>query len=292
MITTATLGGLVTLLAWGWCDFLMARLGRKFGAVLTNAVIHFVQVIVLTRFAVWADVDMSLGMPVLAVAGIALLLTVAYAAYIKALSRGVTGVVAPLGNAYGFVTIVISVFVLGYELSWWHVVALLSIVVGVVLAVSGHVLSATGAARRTVAGFAVLAAGLWGVGFSLLDLAIRYFEWIELVTWIAIFTTTFSILAGVFMRSARLSARQTVVSSNRMAVAMLLLAGLLLGAGSLALIASTEWTGSAVIPAVIASASPLITAAMAYAIDKERLSLRQRFGAIVIIASVLVLNTT
>jgi uncharacterized membrane protein len=60
--------------------------------------------------------------------------------------------------------------------------------------------------------------------------------------------------------------------------------------GSIAFYLGAGYSGSVVIPAVIASASPLVTSLMAHIKDKEKLSVYKRIGALVIVLGLMLLN--
>ena len=60
--------------------------------------------------------------------------------------------------------------------------------------------------------------------------------------------------------------------------------------GSIGFYIGAESGSSVIIPAVIASASPLVTSFMAHIKDGERLSLYKRIGAIIIVLGLMLLN--
>ena len=63
-----------------------------------------------------------------------------------------------------------------------------------------------------------------------------------------------------------------------------------MGGGSIAFYLGIESTGSVVIPVVIASTSPLVTSIAARFVDKEKLTVIQRFGAVIIVLGIIGLN--
>lgn len=212
----------------------------------------------------------------------------AYVSYIHAFSRGPSGIVAPLGNSYAIYTLIIGVVVFGYDLMFWQVMLLGVIILGSIgLTYQKQSSGESNTGHGHAVWWAAVAAVLWGVGFALLDIVIPHYQWHEMLLVVSIVSALFSLVGSVLTRKA---VRHTKKSPAKFTNGTLLWAGLLLGTGSITLLAAADMSEGVVIPAVLASASPLVTAWLAWLLDKERLKAYQRVSAVVIVAGIMLLS--
>ena len=140
--------------------------------------------------------------------------------------------------------------------------------------------------RGSAVFYAVITMLCWGIGFASLDAVVDTFTWYQLVFLLSLFTTALSFLYYFWAHRA-LPKWQSLKYKNAKYAWH---AGLLLTMGTIAFFAASEYAGSVVIPAVIASAAPLVTSFVAYARDGEKLSLYKRIGAVVVILGLMLLN--
>jgi drug/metabolite transporter (DMT)-like permease len=200
---------------------------------------------------------------------------------------GPMGVAAPVANSYAAVTLVLSLLVFGVVLSYQAVFALILVIAGAVLLSSDRTLFQGRVLHSKTVKTASVSMLAWGIGFAIINVVVEDNEWHAVLFVISLFMSIFAgilMLARVPMKAREASKLFSL--ANRSA----LIAGLLLTTGSVAFYLAASKGGSVVIPAVIASASPLITSAAAYLFDRERLSVVNRFGAVIVVLGIVILN--
>jgi drug/metabolite transporter (DMT)-like permease len=69
-----------------------------------------------------------------------------------------------------------------------------------------------------------------------------------------------------------------------------LVAGTILTLGGIAFYIGADRSGNVLIPAVIASAAPLVASLLSAIIDKERINVVKRIGAVIVVAGIVLLN--
>jgi len=286
MILIATIGGLLTLLFWGLSDYFAGKSGQKVDAYLTSLVVQAMGLIFLVPIILWYGLSISISTSLIVVVIISLLLTFAYIFFIKSLASGPFGVAAPLANSYAFITLLLGLLFLQFQVSALQLFALVIIIVGVVvLAVDRATLDYKNLRGSTIY-FAAITALLWGGAFALIETMIDEFAWYELLFMISVLVTTFSFLFYVAIRRRIPTWNDIKYKSMKHAWR----GGALLSFGAIAFFVAAERSGSVVIPAVIASASPLVTSFLAFWRDEEKLPLYKRVGAVIIILGLIVLN--
>jgi len=132
--TTGLLLGLSAALAWGVTDVLGTLAGRRIGSLRTTAISDLVSLAVLAALFVATgsrlpdDPAVALG-----ALGIGAVAGVAYLAFYTALRHGPLSVVSPVVSLYGGLTVVLSVLLLGEQLSAGQAVGAIVATVGVAL---------------------------------------------------------------------------------------------------------------------------------------------------------------
>jgi len=286
MILIATIGGLLTLLFWGLSDYFTGKSGQEVDVYLTNLVVQLMGVIFLLPIVLWYGLSISISTSLVVVIIISLLLTIAYIFFIKSLASGPFGVAAPVANSYAFITLLLGLIFLQFQVSPLQLFALVTIIVGVIaLAVDRATLDYKNFRGSTIY-FAAITALFWGVAFALIETVIDAFAWYELLFMISILVTAFSFIFYIVIRKRVPIWNDIKYKSMKYAWH----SGVLLSLGAIAFFVAAERSGSVVIPAVIASASPLVTSFMAYWRDEEKLPLHKRIGAVVIILGLMLLN--
>lgn len=286
MILVITLLSIVTLLFWGLSDYFAGRSGRKLNIFVANFVLQTSGLLIITPIVILNGLSIT-TFDATIIFFACILFVIAYTSYIKALSIGPMGVAAPIGNSYSAITLVLSLFLFGVVLSSEIIFALILIIIGVVLLSSDKTIIKGKFLYSKTAFLASIAMFAWGIGFAVQNVVIDRNEWYEVL-----FPTSLSmsIISGVFLLykvpEKTKEAFKLFSKINRTA----LFSGLLLTTGSTAFYLAASKEGNLVIPAVITSASPLITSLVANIIDKEKLSLMNRVGAVVVVLGLVLLN--
>jgi uncharacterized membrane protein len=110
--------GLSAALAWGLTDISAALAARRIGGLATVAGVQVIGFVVLLAFAIVTEGAIPFD-PAVAPQAVALgvLAAVGYISFFTALGRGPIAVVSPVGSAYGGLTVVLAVVLLGEQLS-------------------------------------------------------------------------------------------------------------------------------------------------------------------------------
>lgn len=285
MLLTATILSTFTLLAWGLSDFLAGKGSKDLTPSLANFVIQ------LVGYPLTLSLVIYYGYPELSLENILLFLfiaglfTLAYISMIKGLAIGPVGVVAPLANSYAAVTLVFAILFLGFQLKLVPAIAFLVIIAGgMLLSFEKSRKKVTLKESAIVAG--LLAAFLWGMGFGFLEPQADRMEWYHVL----FFLHTFMVAIASFMLLGAHKNNTHNVFKEIIRHKLAVIAGILLTFGSITFFIAIQGLGSVVVPAVIASASPLATSFFAAVYDKERLRLYQHIGALMVIVGIIILN--
>lgn len=282
----ATLGGLVTLVCWGVSDYLTGEGGKRIDAYLLNLLIQGLAVVLWLPFALWYGLPALEYGPLFIVAMMAASFTIASIAIIKALAIGPFGITAPIANSYPLVTLFIGLGFLGLELSPYRLLALLAIVAGVIMLSVNRDTFDYRKFHRSASGISIIAAIFFGIGFALYDLVIDEYTWLQFVFILNVFMVLYAF--PLFLAIHKRFPKRTEILHPDIRYAWGISLLVIVGGGIL--FAVSEYAGSVVIPAVVASASPLVTSFLAYAYDGERLTLYKRIGAVVIVLGLMALN--
>lgn len=286
-ILIATAGGLGALIFWGISDWLASKNSKAHSPSQVNLAIQASSA--LLTVVIWLLMRESLpsGYSILLLSLVGALFTAAYLCFIKALSIGQAGVVVPLSNTYPLLILLLTFLFLTLTFTTLQLAAIAVIVVGAIL-LSFEKVTQHGLRKqltREVA-YALGAAVFWGVGFFLVGTVVGELSWVVVLGVISVSMTLF---AGciVAMRH-RHDLASVFLSTSRNTIG--LVAGLALVAGSIAFYMSAELSGSVLVPAVIACASPLMTSVLAAVFDKEKIIPAKRIGAILVVIGVMLLN--
>jgi drug/metabolite transporter (DMT)-like permease len=110
-VLVATIAGLVAALCWGTSDWLAARGAKKLSPIAMNfgtQISSFTLAIVI--WLVWQP-QLPAGSQLLRIIVASTLITSAFLVFIKALSSGAVGIIAPIGNSYPLITILLAVLI-------------------------------------------------------------------------------------------------------------------------------------------------------------------------------------
>jgi len=273
------------LLLWGLGDYLLGKSGLERDVQLTNVIQSIVGIVVMLPLGVAFGFTFNLQ-ALLIISFIAFLSAAAYDCYIRAFSIGSFGVVAPIANSYPVVTVFIGLVFLAVPLSLVQLLSLAIIIAGVfMLSIDrGFSFRVFLLERSTL--LALGAALGWGTGFILFDLVIATVSWFELYFFLAIFQSFFALIFYIVGKRSLPPLRDFYYDRAHYAWK----AGLLLSAGFAIFFVAISLLGTVVIPAVIASASPLVICFLAYFKDGEHLSLSKKLGVVSIVIGIMLLN--
>jgi len=286
MTLVATIAGFITLLFWGAGDYFTGKSGQKGNAYLTNLIVQTASLLIFTPIMFWHGFYLPDAKELALTALVAAMFTLAFISFVKALSIGPFGVASPLSNSYSFITLVISIIFLGFQISQIKLLVLVSIILGVMLLAIDRTTFHIRSFHGSTVYFSLFTAVLWGIGFSIADIILKELTWYQFLFFINLFTVIFGFL---YYRKALGSFPDWREFQYRYAPEAWL-AGLLLTVGSASLFMATEYTGSVVVPAVIGSAAPLVTSLIARVTDREQLSTFKRLGAFLVVIGLMLLN--
>lgn len=286
MIIIATLGGLGGLLFWGLSDYFSGKSGQHSNVLLTNLVVQSIGLAILLPIVVWFGLPLKLNSALLLVVASATFFTIANIAFIKAMAIGPFGVAAPIGNSYALITLFAGIAFFELAFSTLQFFALIIIVLGVILLAIDRTTFDYKKLRGSTIFFALITMVSWGLAFVFVEPIVNQFAWHQLLFLLGIFIVLLSFVFYLVVYKTLPSWKILKYSSMPQAWK----AGIFVVAGAISFFSASDYAGSVVIPAVIASASPLVTSFMAYIRDKERLALYKRVGAIIIVLGLILLN--
>ncbi len=286
MFLVATIGGIMALFFLGLSDYLAGKSGQEKDEYLTTFIIQIATPFLLLPMVLLSGEPIVIGMPFFVVMIVTLFFTIAYISFVKALSIGPFGVVAPLGNSYALVTLIIGIVFLQLQISIMQFFSLLIIIFGVIILSVERKLFNFKKIKGSALSLAMITMFFWGIGFALIDIIIDIYPWYQLLFLIGIFMSLFTFLYYIVVHKT--FPKWETMKYKNMTYAWK--GGLLAAFGMIAFFIGAEQGGSVVIPAVIASASPLVTSFMAHITDKEKLSVYKRIGAVIIVLGLMLLN--
>lgn len=285
-VLIATIAGLITALCWGTGDWLTAKSSKKLDPYAINFVVQAIGAAIMVVVMLVSHTALPSTHLLLVILAIAVLFSASYLLFIKALSSGAVGIIVPLANGYPVITLTLAVVVLDNTFSANQIIAMLAIVLGAVLLAYEKNHANIPAHKFHRATFlAVTAASMWGVGFFLVDTIAQEVSWQALTGFMDIFMLG---IAGILLMVTNRS--KALVSSKRAFVSSASVAGLMFVAGSMAFYFGTDHAGSVVIPTVISAGGPLVASILGAVVDKEKIGVLKRAGALVVIAGIIALN--
>ena len=287
MISFITLGGIITLFAWGAADYCAGKSGRvKQDPLLSNIVLRFIFALIIIPVFVFSGQSLPLIQPALYLIGSSLLFNAAYIFFIQAFSKGKFGVVTPIGNSYALITLLIGVVVFGASLTTLQITASILIVAGIIVLSLARTTLQNKRTKTSAILWAMAAMFSWGFGFSLLEPAASALTWPQFLVVLAVLGLFFSFVLYSVIQKRPPPWNELRYSHTHYAW----LAGAFMAIGAISLYISIDLGESVVIPVVLASASPLGTFLIAHIREKERLSSLGRVGAMIVVVGVILLN--
>ncbi len=286
-VLTASIFGVITLFLWGTGSWLLAESSRRsFNGLQVNFSVQAVSLpIALMLLMFSSSISLNNFRIILFIILETAVLTCAFLAFIKALSKGPTGVVVPLQSIYPLFLLLFSVIFLDQMFSVTQVISIFMIVLGVFLVAYERQRKKTFRNFSIDKKMAILSAFLWGLGNFILNSIVDEASWqtIYAVGNICIFI--FALLLILITSDKKVEDVKEALTHKRA-----LLAGLVVTLGSLSFLVGGTLVDSVVIILSIASAEPLIAALLSRIFDKEILSMHKRIGAVIVVAALIILN--
>jgi drug/metabolite transporter (DMT)-like permease len=283
----ATIAGIITAIGYGAGDWFTGKGSKAFDGLGMNFAVQVAGTVTAVPVLFFMHNNLPDTAQLSIIFLISALITVAYLAFIKALSTGSVGIVVPLGNIYPFLTLVLSIIFLGSVFSGGKILAMICIVVGaLVLAYEKNDQKIPLTVLHKETFFALSAAGFWGLDFFLLDTLIKHVGWQVLFVLVNVFLLVLASLLLLITKRTAAPATMRKSLANRPA----LYAGLCFTAGSIAFYTGSHRVGSVIIPTVIAAGGPLIAALLGAIFDHERIGWPKRLGATIVVTGIVILN--
>lgn len=283
----ATLGGLCALVLWGVGDWLVARASKHNNAIEVNSAFQLPGFLVIMAI-VWLThqhVNSWHNIWILSLAG--LMFTAAFVGFIRALSTGAIGIVAPVASTFPLFALVLTAIFLTLNFTLLQTSAMVVVVIGVViLAYEKRNKKISLKTQHYATVLALITAALWGIGNVFQNGVISKENWLIVIAAINVSMLIFGLLLLVFSSTENPVRKINRVIRNKPA----LIAGAIYTIGSYGFYYSSVRVGSVLIPLVVGSASPLITSALGAYYDKEYLSLWKRVGAVIVVAGIILIN--
>jgi drug/metabolite transporter (DMT)-like permease len=287
-ILIATLCGIAAAILYGVGDWLTPRSRRELSAWQINFLVYVCgATISLLVFIVSLPHHLPAANIWLEAVLYSSFISVGYLFFVRALTTGAIGVVVPLSGTYPVITLVLSVLILNDVFSVGQVVAMALIIGGsVFLAYEKNHQKLPLRQLHQANLYTVLAVMIWGVGFFLLNPMFDKVDWQILLLMLdgsGLLIATI-VMVATYKRKTRQAIGYTLPDKTVWTAATLLSTGtvaLYLGAGK---------TGNVIIPAVIASLSPLLSSTLEAFIDKKHLGVLKRAGAVLAVGGIVLLN--
>lgn len=286
MVLVATIGGIIALIGWGLSDYLVGKSGQRADALLANLVMQFIGTAILLPIVLWFGLPVIQGTELLVVVASAAFFVIAYILFIRAMAIGPFGVAAPIGNSYPLIVLLVGLTVFHIQIAFLQLLALFTITAGVILLAADRTTLDYRKFLGSTTAFAMGTMIFWGLAFALLDLVIEKFAWYQLLFVVSLLASFFSLFFYVVLHRSFPSLRQLQYRN----IPYAWYAGFVGIIAAIAFFAASQQSGSIVIPAVVASASPLVTSFLAHIRDGERLTVFKRLGAVVVVLGLVLLN--
>jgi drug/metabolite transporter (DMT)-like permease len=284
MIKVGVLLAIVPLVMWGAGDYVAAKMSRKMSVFATNFVYSFYGILIPFVACIFYGFPSVTVAAVIKFTVVSSLLTAGFLSMVKGFSTGATGLIAPIANAYALITFLVSLSFFHESVKLVQFPAAVLIVLGIFL-VSYHKEHLKNKVVLYSIGFGLVAMLLFGVGFALFA-TINTYRWYQnqLLLNVVSFLTAPLLLYKYEKKLSKKSIRK--ILTNKLGI----LGGFLGSIGAMGLFAAIALGGSVVVVATITSAAPLFTAFLAYIVDREHLTIQQRFGTILVVGGVIALN--
>jgi len=283
----ATIGGLVALLFWGISDWLASKNSKTHHGIEVNLAIHLTAGSILLAIFLfsrtpWPNLEQFLTL-LLAAA----FFTAGYIMFIKALAIGQAGIVVPLLNTFPLFAFIASYVFLGITFSNSTLLAMAAVVVGAVM-VGTDRLKNRGIREHLRQEVLLSVGGAVAIGINLfiLNTVVEDMTWEAIAGIEAGATALFIVILSLIKNKSATIKAFKKLKYNKVGI----ISGLMIVFGTIGFYAGGEAAGNLIIPAVLASASVLVTSILAAVFDNEKIILLKRIGAVFVVAGVILLN--
>jgi drug/metabolite transporter (DMT)-like permease len=284
MIKVGVLLAVIPLVMWGAGDYIAAKMSRKMSPFATNFAYSLYGLLLPLVVCFWYGFPSVTALTLAKFALVSCLLTAGFLSMVKGFSSGATGLIAPIANAYALITFIVSFLFFHESVKLVQLPAALLIIFGICL-VSYHEEHRKNKVVLYSIGFGLVAMLLFGVGFALFA-TITTYRWYQNQLLLSV-VSTFTAPLLLYKYEKKVSRKNIAkILTNKLSI----LGGFVGSFGTLGLFAAIGHGGGVVVVATITSAAPLFTALLAYKFDHEHLSIRQRFGTILVVGGVIALN--
>jgi drug/metabolite transporter (DMT)-like permease len=275
--------GIVSMLTLGVQTYIMAKSSRRLGPLRASLWYQAISLGILLLLSVfllhyngmtwWAFLTLILT-GIVALSGIL--------AFMKGLQVGHVSVVVTVASAWGAVTAVLGVLLLGDSITLPQVGFIALIVLGTILvsldleAVSRRIRKAENLGIE----YAIVTLFSWGAYFFLMDLLDRSLGWFAVSVFVTALTVLFIAVYGAITKERMRTSRSGL--------------GLLLAMGAFNVIVLFAYNlgvtlSYAAILAPVSAASPLVTIILALVLLREKLAMNQKVGIAMILAGIILL---
>lgn len=269
------------MLGWGVSNFLLAIASRRIGAFRTTLWYQLISLVILAFLSVFLLRYASISTYTLfVIAFTAFTGIVGLMAYNKGMQVGNVPIVATVSSAYGAITAVLGFLLLKEALSLPQALCIGLIVIGTV-AVSFHSEGKKGGRKDGLGvGYALVAMVSWALWIFLIGYLVKTIGWFAASLYPLMFTIVFMFLYG--------GAAKTELTIKCGIVPLLLLIAVIDTVAFLSYNLGVTYSYTDIV-APITAASPVITVLLALVLLKERLTLNQKLGVLLVLVSIVAL---
>jgi drug/metabolite transporter (DMT)-like permease len=276
---------LVPLIGWGTGDYIAAKSTKQVSGFSIGFFFSIVGWLFVT------PVSLAYGLPSLGAREFLLFLlsticiNAGFLLMLRGFKNGPTGLVAPIANAYAVITALSGWLLFNNSLGLKDLLGICIVVLGI--ATVSYLKPKKGEFKNRYDAIlsAVLALIIFGLGFTLFGEAAKgkwhdnslVFQSLNLMMSFIIFM--------IFQKKNKLRDFKRAAKYK-----LNYLGGICGSVGAMALFGALNSFDSVAIPAAIAAAAPLVTALLAYLLDKEHLTMLQRFATVIIVSGIILLN--
>lgn len=280
-VTLGFILGIVAMLTLGVQSYIMAKSSRRIGPLGTSLWYQAISLGILVLLAAflfqyggmtWWTFLILVLTGVVSVSGIL--------AFTKGLQVGHVSLVVTVASAWGAVTAVLGVLLLGESMTWLQAAFIALIVLGTVLAALGSRSAARRKAGGLGIGYAAIALSSWGAYYFFLGFLVKALNWFSVTLFVTAITVLFLAAYGAVTKKP--------MKANMGSLGPLLAMGafnvIVLFAYNIGVTVSY-----ASIVAPISAASPLVTIILAYVLLRERLAPNQKIGVAMVLLGIVLL---
>lgn len=286
-VLTASIFGILTLAFWGTSTWLFSHTSKKnISSLELNLSAQSPSIIIAFILLLSVESPIPAAKNILALFLVSSLYTLGFVSFLKAVSRGATGVVVPLSNIYPLILLFLSIILLKQDFSFNQVAVIFVLVIGVMLTAFEGKKGFQIKRLDSHIELALACAVFFGVANFILNAIVDELSWQILYSYINIFMVVQAISLIWLMQRKQFKTGLVRSFTDKKG----LIGGIIVTIGSLFFYFGIDAVSSVVIIVAIASAEPLIASLLSRIIDKEILTPYKRIGAVMIVVAIVLLN--